>query len=248
MVAQSVLGLTFPNQYRDVEWIRATWWGNDWVTLCIALPFLIGHIVRSDRRSVQALLLWVGVLGYATYNYAYYLFGARLNAFFPLYIVLLVLSVVALILALSLVDAGEVAASFQSATLVRAIGGYYTIIGIGLACVWLGMWAAYIVAGRPTPVEPEAFKLVAALDLSVMVPALVVGGLLLWRRKAWGYVIATIAGIQGSLYLLVLSVNSAVAIHRGITRAPGELPMWGALAVLTTVVTVVLLTRIERPA
>ena len=29
MVAQSVLGRIFPGQYRDVEWIRATWFGND---------------------------------------------------------------------------------------------------------------------------------------------------------------------------------------------------------------------------
>jgi hypothetical protein len=29
MVAQSVLGRVFSGQYRDVEWIRATWFGND---------------------------------------------------------------------------------------------------------------------------------------------------------------------------------------------------------------------------
>ena len=29
MAVQSVLGLVFPEQYRDVEWIRATWFGND---------------------------------------------------------------------------------------------------------------------------------------------------------------------------------------------------------------------------
>jgi hypothetical protein len=40
------------------------------------------------------------------------------------------------------------------------------------------MWTAYVFAGRPTPVDPEAFKIVAALDLSLMVPALTVGGIL----------------------------------------------------------------------
>ena len=29
MVAQSVLGRIFPGQYRDVEWIRLTWFGKD---------------------------------------------------------------------------------------------------------------------------------------------------------------------------------------------------------------------------
>jgi hypothetical protein len=94
---------------------------------------------------------------------------------------------------------------------------------VGLAIVWLGLWGAYAFAGRPTPIEPEAFKVVAALDLSLMVPALGIGGVLLWRRRPWGYVIATIAAIQGALYLLVLSIGSAIAIRRGLAVAPGEL-------------------------
>jgi len=111
--------------------------------------------------------------------------------------------------------------------------------------IWLIMWAAYAFAGRPTPIEPEAFKLVAALDILIMATALTFGGVLLWRRKAWGYVLAAIAGIQASLYLVVLSVNSSVAIHRGLVGAPGELPVWGTLAVLTTTATALLLTNVQ---
>jgi hypothetical protein len=103
------------------------------------------------------------------------------------------------------------------------------------------MWAAYVFGGRPTPVEPEAFKLVAALDLSIMVPALACGGILLWRRRTWGYVLAPMAGVQASLYLLVLAVNSIVAIERGLADATGELPIWGALTAVTAAATAVLL-------
>ena len=46
-----------------------------------------------------------------------------------------------------------------------------------------------------------------------MVSALTVGGVLIWRRMPWGLVISAIASIQGALYLLVLSVNSVVAIN-----------------------------------
>ena len=111
---------------------------------------------------------------------------------------------------------------------MRIIGSYFAWVGVGLASVWIAMWAAYVFAGRPTPVAPEAFKLVAALDISIMVTVLGLGGILLWQRKAWGYVVAAIAGIQGSLYLFVLSVNSIVAIRRGLAEAPGELPMWAS--------------------
>lgn len=248
MTAQSALGLTFPSAYRDADWIRATWWGNDWITLIVAVPLLIAGSRLSHRGSVRGALVWCGTLGYAAYNYAYYLFGAALNAFFPFYVVLLVCSVIALILALARLKLDALAARCRATDRVRMVGAYFASIGIGLAAVWLAIWAAYVFAGRPTPVDPEAFKLVAALDLSVMVPLLVTGGVLLWRRHVWGYVIASIAGIQGSLYLMVLAANSVVFIRRGLVTAPGELPIWGTLAALTTVATLVLLGSVEGDA
>lgn len=156
------------------------------------------------------------------------------------------LSVVTLILSLSRVDVGAVAASFRRQTPARVIGGYLAFVGIGLASVWLMMWAAYAFAGKPTPVASEAFKLVAALDLSIMVTALTFGGVLLWRRNPWGYVVAAIASIQGSLYLLVLSVNSYVAIRRGLAQAPAELPVWGTLALLTAAAALLLLINVRN--
>ena len=203
MVAQSVLGRTFPGQYRDVEWIRLTWFGNDWVTLVLGVPLLVASLLLARRKSIRGLLLWLGMLGYGVYNYAYYMLGAALNAFFPLYIVPLVLSVVTLILALSRIDVAGAAASFRPKTPVRIVSGYLVFVAGGLTFVWMGMWAAYVFAGQPTPIEPEAFKLVAALDITIMVPALAFGGVLLWRRNAWGYIVAAIAGIQGSLYTLL---------------------------------------------
>jgi len=246
MIVQSVLGLVFPGQYRDVEWIRATWFGNDWVTLVVGAPLLGASLLLARRGSIRGLLLWLGMLGYGAYNYAYYMLGAALNAFFPLYVVALVLSVVTLILALSRIDVAGVAAHFRANTPVRIVGGYLVFVAVGLTFVWMVMWAAYVFAGRPTPVETEAFKLVAALDTTIMVPALAFGGVLLWRRNAWGYIVAAIAGIQGSLYLLVLSINSVVLIIRGLAEAPGELPQWGILAVTTTAATVLLLVNVRR--
>ena len=175
MAAQAVLGRVLEGQYRDVAWIRATWFGNDLVTLLLAVPLLVTALVLVRRGSVRALILWLGVLGYSAYNYAYYMLGAALNAFFPLYVLLLVLSVVTLILVVSRVDASQVAA-FRAQTPVRAIGGYLIFVAVGLSLVWFGMWAAYVFAGRPTPVEPEAFKLVAALDTSIMVSLMAFGG------------------------------------------------------------------------
>ncbi len=237
MATQALLGLLAPGAYRDVAWIKAAWFGNDLVTLLVAVPLLLGAMRSASRGSTRARLIWLGVLGYAVYNYAYYLLGAALNVFFALYALTFVVATGALILGLVGTSATSVARDFPSGTPTALLGGYYVFVAAGLSVVWLGTWAAYAFAGRPTPVETEAFRLVAALDLTLMVPALVTGGVLLWRRSPWGYVIAAVAGVQATLYLLVLTVNSTVAIARGLAAAPGELPIWGPLLALTVTAT-----------
>ncbi len=244
MTAQSALGLLFSGAYRDVAWIAATWWGNDLVTLFAALPLMIVALVLASRGSVRGTLLWAGVLAYATYNYAYYLLGAAMNRFFILYVACVLVAASALILLLITLDVGQIAVRFRDRTPARVIGGYFMFVAAGLSSIWLGTWAAYAFAGRPTPVATEAFKLVAALDLTLMVPVLGLGGYLLFRRKAWGYTIASLAGVQASLYLLVLSVNSVVAMQRGLPGAT-ELPIWGALLGMTVTATLVLFANIR---
>jgi hypothetical protein len=179
----------------------------------------------------------MGILGYATYNYAYYLFGAALNAFFPLYLAALITAALTLIRALTAISWSDIARRFSERTPARFVGAYFVFVGITLTAIWLGMWAAYVFAGRPTPIEPEAFKLVAALDTVLMAPALVGGGILLWQRKPWGYVICAIAGVQASLYLLVLSINTMIFVAQGLANWPGELPLWSGLAAATSAVT-----------
>ena len=86
MLVQSIMGLLIPGEYRDAEWVKTAWFGNDWVTLIVAVLFLLIGFVGSARGSVRGLLLWLGIIGYAAYNYAFYLFGAALNSFFLLYV------------------------------------------------------------------------------------------------------------------------------------------------------------------
>jgi hypothetical protein len=238
MTVQAATGLAFPTIYRDVEWVLATWWGNDLVTLALAVPLLGASVLGARRGALRGHLTWCGIAAYAVYNYLFYLLGASLNLHFPLYVGLVLLGVASLVTAIVTLPPLELVGGTRPA---RVLGGYLVFVATGLTVVWVGTWAAYVFAGRPTPVAPEAFRLIAALDLVLMVPALSVGGILLWRRQAAGPAIATIAAIQAALYLLVLTVNSVVMISRGLAEAPGELPIWGSLLVPTAAATMLVL-------
>jgi hypothetical protein len=247
MFVQAALGLAFPGEYRDEEWIRLSWWGNDLVTLLFAAPALIASTFAAGRGSVRGGLVELGVLAYVVYNYAFYAFGSALNRFFILYVAAVVLSGIVLIARLGRMDVGLVAARLPARPFVRGVAAYLGLVATGLAAVWVGSWAAYAFAGRLTPIEPGAFRLVAALDLTLMVPTMAAGGHFLWRSRPWGLVIGALALVQGSLYLLVLTVNSLVAVAGDLVEAPGEAPIWGTLFALTALALATLFSSM-RPA
>jgi hypothetical protein len=196
----------------------------------VAVPLLVLGFERAARGSIRGLLLLVGMFAYAFYNYSYYLLGAALNVFFPLYLCAVLTSAAALIHLFSRINAHVVAAHFRPATPVHLAGAYFIAVGLVLAAVWLSLWARHVFLGEPTPIEPETFKLVAALDTVLMVPPLVIGGVLLFRRRGWGYVIACMAGVQASLYLIVLTAGAFLFVRLGPADWPGELVVWGPLA------------------
>jgi hypothetical protein len=238
MAVQAVLGLLFRAEYLDVEWVAATWLGNDMVTLVVAVPLLVAATRSVARGYEKGRVVVAGALAYGVYNYAYYLFGAALNVFFPIYVLALLCSAWALIGTIAAIEISRVQTLGRRSS--RVIGSYFVAVGAGLTMVWVGIWAAYVFFGRTTPVEPEAFKLIAALDLTLMVPLMVFSGVQLWRRRLNGYLVGSVAGVQASLYLTVLSVNSVLAVRNGLVEAPGELPVWGTLALLTVAATLLL--------
>lgn len=240
MAALAGLGLAAPGLYRDQGFVAATWFGNDLVTLALATPLFGVALVLDGRGSPRGRLVWLGALGYGVYNTAFYLLGATLNALFPLYAALTLLFAAALGVLLRAVDPARFA-SAAAQPRARGAGAYFLFCSAGLSVVWLSMWFAHVFSGRALPIDRDAFRLVAALDLTLMVPLMAAAGVLLVRRRAEGVVIGVLAGVQASLYLTVLAVNAAIFVARGLAPAPGELPVWGTLAIATTVATISLL-------
>ncbi|MHB8050769.1 MAG: hypothetical protein ACYDHQ_06070 [Coriobacteriia bacterium] len=232
MAIQSALGLLAPGIYRDVAWIRAAWFGNDIVTLVVAVPALAWALVASGRGSRRGELAWFGMLAYAVYNYAYYLLGARLNAVFPLYVVLFVLAVLTLVFALARLDVAGLAARFSVRTPARIVAGYMGLTGVGLGIAWLAQWAAWVFGGVEPAVGEDAFALIAALDLTLIVPYFILGAVALWQRRPWGYVLGAFMCVKGFTYTLVLAASSTVSATRGIEGAAAQIPIWGAWTVV----------------
>ncbi|MBP7690570.1 MAG: hypothetical protein KA764_01560 [Anaerolineales bacterium] len=229
---QALGGLLIPGLYRDNALITAAWIGNDLVTLAVAVPLLVAALVLARRGSARAQLVWLGLLDYMLYNYAFYLFGAAFNAFFLVYTALFALSLYALICAVPALELPALGRRFSARTPARLVAGYMLLVALALTVLWGAMSLGFVFSGAiPPPVVSSGHVtgVVFALDLSLVVPLMALAGVWLWQRRPWGYALAAVVNVKGAVYMLALSGATLSAMWAGIPGAGAELPIWVSL-------------------
>lgn len=201
MMVASAAGLLVDGLYRDGIWAREALRGGDLTTIAVAAPVLIASMLLARRGSRAAQAVWLGALAYSLYNYAYYVFGAAFNDIFVLHIALFSLSIATLALAIANIDVNAIAARFRGVRGARVIGGFLAVVGIVLGGLWLFLAIRFAVSGELMADLPaDGIHLVFAIDTSLLVPALVIAGFLLWRRTPQGYVFGTAMAVMGAMY------------------------------------------------
>ncbi len=228
-LAATMLGLFHPDLYQDNAFVRTAWKANDAVTLGVVLPLLIISLWQVRRGNVKVQLLWMGLLVYLMYNYAFYLFGAVFNAAFLLYLAIFTLTVFALIYGLSDMPVLAVQAKTNR---VRWVIPYLLLIVLILLMVELVPAAQYIFTGQAPEIiitTEHSTSVVYALDLSIVVPLSILAIGWLWKKRPWGYVLTIIMLVKGATYGLVLVTNT-LALRRAQTGDDPLLPFYTFVA------------------
>jgi hypothetical protein len=249
MVIDSVVGLFVHGVYHEARWAIAALRGNDLVTLVLVVPVLALAVARADR-SPRWQLLWFGGLLYGVYNFAYYAFGTTFNDVFLLHVATLNLSIVALIALAMRIDVGQLPVGQRHD---RVIAGYMIVVGAALLLAWGGLSLRFAVTGElPHDVmPPSAVHLVYALDMSLLAPAFLAGGILLWRRQPWGTALGVAVNAFGAAYLVVLEFVGGFEANAGIADKTWMSPPAIGGAILCSAAVASLLHRIgpaARPA
>jgi hypothetical protein len=246
-LAAALLGLLVDGLYTGDVSTAEMFRGYDLVTAVAVVPGLGVGLAFSRRGSVRAQLATIGLVAYLVYTYAYYLFGTGFNDLFLLHVAVFATALWALVLTFIGTDATSVAERFSSRTPVRAIAGILGALAVGLG----GMWIYFAMNNAVTGNVPAGSQLVEtdtivhlgmALDLSLLVPFYAVAALLLWRRAAWGYVLAAAALVAGVL----LQVSYIVAMPFQFTADVPEAVSYDSIEpviVLVYVVATALLLR-----
>lgn len=215
LTVSSVGGLAWGTRglYQPDSLLLPQFLGQDAVSLALAVPLLLGSMRAARRGSARGLLLWSGTLAYAAYWYYFYVAGVRFGPLFPVHLALVSASGYGLVALLARVDAAAVRARFAPGFRARLVGGFLAGSGVLFAALWTADLVRRLRAGEPLD---NVSRHVYIADLVVMLPALVAGGVALWRRRPWGYALGGLLLLKVDATMLLLLVNAA------LVRAWGE--------------------------
>ena len=150
----------------------------------------------ARHGSLIGLLCWPGALFYILYVYTFYVLGVPFNILFLPYVVLVTLSTYTTIGLFASIDGEAVRQRLSGKVPARTTGGLFILIAILFMTVDVFLVVTTLASHAPVDATTKVSWIA---DFTIQLPALLVVGVLLWRREAFGYVAAPGLLIQGSV-------------------------------------------------
>jgi hypothetical protein len=169
---------------------------HDLFNLMAIAPLLLVTLWFARRGRSEARLLWPGVLFYTLYTYMVALVGSPFGALFVVHGALVVASASTILVLLT-----QAQGVTRVALAPRAVGG----ILIALAALTAAQDLTGVLVSAQSGAEPLGRRVWTA-DFVLEIPALLIGGVLLWRRLPLGYAAAPGLLLQFGLTPLALGL------------------------------------------
>jgi hypothetical protein len=214
VVAASVTGLVYRAVIYPTDELLESFVSNDVVMLLVGLPILLGSMGLARRDRLVGLLLWPGALFFVLYNYLVYVFAMPFNVAFLLHLSLVVTSAYTLIALVASIDGGVVRRRLVGSVPERGAGG--VLAGLG-SLFFLRVVGTLIQGLLAQTMIPRTELALHVSDL-LIAPALVIGGVLLWRRRELGYVAGL--GLLFQVSMLFVGLIIVLLLQPLLTAAP----------------------------
>lgn len=241
LVVAASAGIFVSGLYHDTSSIVSTDRGSDLFTLIAVVPALAASIYYSRRGSLRAQIVWLGLIAWVAYNYVIYSYGVNFTRVSLVYVAIMSLAIFTLVVVIRRVDTALLGSQFQPSMPRRVVAVYLWLVAAVFSLLWLTDTIPASLSGS-TPARLAALHAtsnpVEINDLAIIIPALVVAGILTWRRRPSGYLMAGI--------LLGLATVTMAALLPGgpIFAGQNPDPVYGAVAIVSLVVWVVYMVKV----
>jgi hypothetical protein len=191
----------------DSVYKAAMFRGFDWANLVIVLPLFVLGSILYRRGRVMGQLLLAALFTYLAYIYAIGVMGNAFNAMFLVWTALFSIGILGLFLTLTSLDVASLPENLKANFPQRGLAVYMLVLGVILLFQYLvEVVTAYASGSPPASLDHYTTLELAAFELGIMIPLHFVGGVLLWRKKAWGYVMAILLAFAAAMTFIALSV------------------------------------------
>lgn len=223
-VASALLGLFRPGHYREAAAIVELNRVQDATILLAGVPVLAVGLRYATRGSLRGRLVWLGGLAYMTYMWANVGLTTAFNELFLVYVALFGLSAFTLVGGLVSSDPAAVAEALGE----RVSRGRYAVvlgvIAVGLAGLWLSELVPATLSGAPPLIVAERGDMALVshfVDLSLVVPALLLSAVWLLRGHRWGPLVAGVVLVFGATVgVSITAMTLTIAAGDAITLSP----------------------------
>ena len=167
--------------------------GQDIVNLFIVVPILLLAAFFAWRKSKLGLLIWSGAVFYLAYSYTIYSFGLHFNNLFIAYCLILGLSFYSLVYFLISSLSENVSQWFASDVSTKPTGIFLVVIAVLFYFIWLSeIIPAILINATPKSIIESGLLInpVHVLDIAICLPALIVTGIALIKKKNIGFLLA----------------------------------------------------------
>jgi len=152
------------------------------------------------------------------------------NQLFLVYVALFALSLYAFILSMMSFDLATLPQHFSERLPRGWIAALLFLIGGFLSLAWLGKVVPPVLQNVTPTLENTTTFVIQAMDLALIVPLAVLSGILLMRRSAWGYLLASVFVMKAITLGLAVS---AMSINMTLAGTPDSLTIIVPFLVIT---------------
>ena len=167
--------------------------GQDIVNLFIVVPILLIAAIFAWRKSKLGFLIWSGAIFYLAYSYTIYSFGLHFNNLFIAYCLILGLSFYSLIYFVIISLNENVSEWFTKGFSTKSTGIFLIVIATLFYFIWLSeIIPAILINATPKSIIESGLLInpVHVLDIAICLPALIITGIALIKKKNIGFLLA----------------------------------------------------------
>ena len=229
---------------RDTVSMAAQGVGQDIVDLFFVVPLLIITLFLTNKGNLKALLFLAGAVFYVLYSFVIYSLGVHFNSLFLHYCAVLGLSLYTFLLVMNRLISLNISNYFNDHVPRRTIAGFLIFVAIMFYLLWFkdvvpAVW------NNSVPATVSDYNLlvnpVHVLDISIVLPGLIVAAVLLLKKQSLGYILSTI-GLVFTIILTIALIGMVIMLQvRGIGEDISLVWIFGLLSIVSAILLFLLL-------